>query len=231
MANSSHRTTALITGGSNGIGFAIAQKFADNDIEVVIADIVPPIKISERITYTFCDVTKAEDVSSLFDFMQSRQPDILVLNAGKGIHERLIDGDPEKWMGVFDLNVMGVLRCIRAFVPTMQQHRGGNVVFISSIAAKKHYSYGGIYSASKTAVEMIAETLRVETMPNIAVTTIRAGITDTSFFNERQDKELLLQQMGCLQAKEIAEDVYYAISKPSGSVINAIVTRPSHQEF
>ena len=105
-------------------------------------------------------------------------PGTLTLNAGKGIHETLTEGDPDKWKSVLDLNVMGVLRYIRSFVPEMISQKQGKVIFMSSVAASKPYTYGAVYSASKAAVEMIAETLRLETLPHVAVTTINAGITD-----------------------------------------------------
>jgi len=231
MAYPLQKQTALITGGSNGIGFAIAEKFIENGIKVTIADIVPPSLTFTGLTYRYCDVTNNKDVDSLFAGMQSCLPDILVLNAGKGIHERLTEGDPEKWAAVVNLNIMGILRCIRAFVPPMQKNQTGKVVFISSVAAKKPYAYGGVYAASKAAVDSIAETLRIETMPFIGVTTIVAGITNTGFFSNRPDKDLLMQQAGFMQPQDIAEDVYYAISKPAGSSINSIMARPSGQEF
>jgi len=222
---------ALITGGSSGIGFAIAEKLAANGIEVTIADVVPPSKIIPHITYKYCDVTKGEDVDKLFADMLPNLPNVLVLSAGKGIHERLTEGDPEKWKDVLDLNIMGLLRCIRAFVPAMQEKQNGNVVFISSVAANKPYAYGGVYTASKAAINSIAETLRMETMPHIAVSTVQAGITNTHFFKDRADKDSMMQHTGSLHAKDIADDVFYIISQPPGKTINTIITRPSGQEF
>ena len=230
MASLSKRT-ALITGGSNGIGLAIAKKLSDNGIAVTIADIVPPLQQDINHNFRYCDVTKGRDVDMLFSAMHTNLPDILVLSAGKGIHERLTEGDPEKWESVINLNIMGVLRCIRAFVPSMQDMSKANVIFISSVAAKQPYRYGSVYGASKAAVEMIAETLRIETAPHIAITTIVAGSTDTGFFKDRTDRDTLFKDSGSLNAEHIADDVFYAISQPPGKCINAIITRPSGQEF
>ena len=222
---------ALITGGSNGIGFAIAKKFSENNIEVIIADIKQPVKEITNVTFHYCDVSKGDEVNKLYAAIYPLIPDILVLNAGIGIHEHLTEGDPEKWASVLNINILGVLRCIRAFVPPMENKKKANVVFISSVAAKKAYSYGGVYAASKAAVAMIADTLRIETKPNIAITTIVAGVTDTAFFNDRTDRDHLFKNCGSLQAKDIADDVFYAISQPPGKTINSIMTRPSGQEF
>ena len=230
MANTTQRR-ALVSGGSSGIGLAVAKKLAENGISVTIADIVPPVESVPNCKFQYCNVCSGRDVDALFKKMLTQLPDILVLSAGKGIHERLTEGDPEKWGTVLDLNIMGVLRCVRAFVPPMQQNKKGNVVFISSVSAKRAYSYGGIYAASKAAIEIIADTLRIETAPDIAVTTIIAGVTDTDFFKDREDRESLFKNIGSLNANDIAEDVFYAINQPPGKSINAVITRPFGQEF
>lgn len=235
MADYNSLPLALVTGGSGGIGWAIAQKLASGNNTVVIADIVPPAGEHENIIYWQCDVRKGEDVNGLYLALlqQYKLPDILVLNAGKGIHEQLSEGDPEKWLDVLNLNVMGALRCIRAFVPPMKEQKKGHVVFISSVAATQPYTYGGIYSASKAALEMIAETLRLETLPDIKVTVVAAGITDTGFFNNQVSGHTSVNDigMGSLSAQDIAEDVFYALQKKGTATLNKIITRPSGQNF
>jgi len=231
MANPLHNRRALVTGGSSGIGYAIAEKLAVNGIVVTVADVACPPLLAPNIQYRYCDVSKGEDIDNLYNSMLPELPQILILCAGKGIHERLTEGDPEKWADLLNVNVMGILRCIRAFVPYMQDQKQGNVVIISSVAAQKVYDYGGVYAASKAAVNSIAETLRIETMPHVAVTTIMAGMTNTNFLKDRPDIPHLKQTTGSLNAMDIADDVFYAISKPGGSVINVITARPSGQVF
>ena len=221
---------ALVTGGSRGIGNAIALKLATENFKVVIADITSPEKTHENITYYYCDLTKGKDIDKLHSDVLGEigEPDLIVLNAGIGIHELLTEGDPEKWQYLININVMAALRCIRSFVPLLVKNKKGDVVFISSVAANKPYCYGGIYSASKTALDMIAETLRLETSPCIRVTIIRAGATATNFFSTSGN---LPKDNGILHAEDIAEDVFYAINKPDGKQINMIITRPANQEF
>ncbi len=230
MANNQAKT-AVVTGGSNGIGYAIALKFAAQGITVVIADIVPPVTEHENIVFKECDVTNGANINEFFEWVNTNYntPDYLILNAGKGIHEKLSEGDPEKWLDVLNLNVMGVLRCIRAFVPAMQMESNRHVVFISSVSAVKPYQYGGVYAGSKAAVEVIAETLRLETQPEISVTVISPGTTQTGFFKGRQDEDSILNDS--LLAHDIAEDVWYAVNKRTGSSLNKIITRPLGQEF
>lgn len=233
LASSS--STVLVTGGSGGIGQAITKKLAKAGFKVINADVAEPIEVLEGVEYKKCDVRDGADVDDLFKWLNDKGslPGILVLNAGKGIHEQLTEGDPEKWLDILQLNVMGVLRCIRAFVPQMKQRKKGHVVFISSVAAAKAYSYGGVYSASKAAVEMIAETLSIETMPDVKVTIVAAGVTDTDFFKNQVSGHNSVQSigMGSLTAEDIAEDVFYAITKKGGGSINKIISRPTGQDF
>jgi len=222
---------ALVTGGSNGIGSAIAARLASGGFRVVIADIEPPHDTQENIIFQYCDVTSGADVDSLYNMVTQTvgTPTIVVINAGRGIHELLAEGDPEKWQQVVDLNIMGALRCIRSFVPLLLSNKKGDVVFISSVSSTKPYTYGAVYGATKAALDNIAETLRLETAPHLRVTVVRAGITDTDFFRKTGRGDDIGNS--ALEAKDIAEDVWYAINKPKGTAINAIVTRPHGQEF
>jgi NADP-dependent 3-hydroxy acid dehydrogenase YdfG len=233
MASKNSRKIAIITGGSNGIGYATALKFAHEGIHVVVADIVPPQQVLESIVFKKCDVTCGEDVDALFNWVLHNYgcPDVLVLNAGKGIHERLTEGDPEKWESVLNLNVMGALRCVRAFVPAMLQNSSGHVFFISSVAALKPYTYGGVYAASKAALEAVAETLRLETLAAITITVVAPGTTQTGFFKDRDSRDIQHLLQDSLLASDIAEDIWYALNKRSGAAINKITTRPFTQEF
>lgn len=226
-----HLLTALVTGGSNGIGKAIALKLAAEKYNVVVADIIKPAYTHSNIRYISCDVSKISDVNNLFTAVQNDLGTlgILVLNAGKGIHELLTEGDPEKWQDVVNINIMGTLRCIRAFVPQMLENKKGDVVFISSVSSGKAYTYGGVYSASKAAIDMIAETLRLETEPHIRVTTVKPGTVATGFFKNSGREDY--HPDASLSAEHIAEDVWYAINKPPGTSINTIVTRPTGQLF
>lgn len=227
---------ALITGGSSGIGEAIAKKLAAEGVKVVVADIsAANTEEEEGIVYRKCDVSNSEDIDNLYDFMVKNygQPDILILNAGQGIREKLTEGDPEKWQKVVHTNLMGPLRCIRAFTPAMIEHKQGNVVFISSVSANQPHPYGGIYSATKTALEVIAETLRLETLPHLNVTVVSPGIVDTEFFKNEISGDLKIEEMGmgAISPAEIAEDVWYALNRKKGTSINKIITRPVSQNF
>lgn len=234
MSQNSSAKTAIVTGGSSGIGKAIARKLADEGVKVIIADIHSVENIPNT-HFHKCDVSKAEDIDELYAWVNGNigKPDILILNAGQGIQEKLAEGDPEKWQKIINTNLMGPLRSIRSFVPDMLEKKKGNVVFISSVSANQPHPYGGIYSASKTAVEVVAETLRLETLPHINVTVVSPGIVDTEFFRNQVSGNSSIEEMGMgsISAEEIADDVWYALSKKPGTAINKIITRPTLQNF
>ena len=232
MKENPRHKTALITGGSGGIGMAIAKKFVSNNIHILLIDTTEPAK--DSFPFFQCDLRKPEQIDRLFNWVKQEMemPDILVLNAGVGIKEKLSEGDPEKWQQVVDVNIMGHLRCIRAFVPQMLERGNGHVIFVSSVASNQPHIYGGVYSATKTALDMIAETLRLETLPHLKVTVISPGAIETDFFKHQlagfSDADL---EMPMMDPKEVAEDVFYAISKEGKGVINRIITRSIEQQF
>ena len=235
MITNASSKIALVTGGSSGIGKAIAERLSNEAVTVIVADLTEAREQNENIKFRKCDVSKAEDIDDLYSWITKSfgHPDILILNAGRGIQEKLTEGDPEKWKSVLDTNVMGALRCVRAFTPNMITKKNGNVVFLSSVSANQPHPYGGIYAASKTALEVIAETLRLETLPHINVTIVSPGIVDTAFYEHQISGNNSVEKMGmgAISAEEIAEDVWYALNKKKGTSINKIITRPTLQNF
>nr|MBA2745094.1 SDR family oxidoreductase [Flavisolibacter sp.] len=171
---------AIITGASSGIGKAIAHQLIEAGAIVVNADVHPPNHVAANNYYFIqTDLTLKEEVLHLFDEVAKLGvPHILICNAGKGVHEKLAEGDPEKWQSVININLMGTLRFLRAFLPSMVKKGNGDIIFISSVAANQAYAFGGIYAASKAAMDAIAATLRLELENNIRVSTIAPGVVD-----------------------------------------------------
>lgn len=236
MEDHKRKRTALISGGSSGIGLAIAKRLAEEDIHITIADIQPPReKIPSGGGFIQCDVTNTLAIDQLYQQVAAQPglPDILICNAGRGIHEKLTEGDPRKWQAVFEVNVMGALGCIRSFVPPMLEKGYGDVVFISSVSAHQPYPYGGIYAASKSALEVIAETLRLETMGQIRVIVLAPGTTDTGFFSNMLAGDRSLDEMGfkAISARQVADSLWFALNQSRALSINKITLRPTGQVF
>ncbi|MEX0648099.1 MAG: SDR family oxidoreductase [Balneolaceae bacterium] len=225
--------TAIVTGGASGIGLAISRKLSALDILTYILDRNEPEEKIENTRFIKTDITYPGDIKSAHHQIQSdnQTPDILVNNAGVGIHQKLSEGDPDKWAMVFETNVLGMLRFIRLFLPAMAERKSGDILFISSVSASRTYQWGGIYAASKAALETVAETLRLETQPELRVSTIVAGVVNTPFFDKIIDGVQTPESIGwgALSAEDIANAVMYVISQPVGVAVNNLVIRPSAQ--
>lgn len=230
---------AVVSGGSSGIGHAIVQKFINHDIIVVNADVRQVESRtsfnSGRYLYQKTDISSVEDNQQLHSYVHSKTdcPSILICNAGVGIHEKLSEGDPEKWLRVINVNLVGTLRILRTFLPDLLKHKQSDIIFISSVAANNPYEYGGIYSATKAALDSIATTLRLELKEKGRVTVISPGVVDTSFFNSMVSGSLDIASIGygSLSPDEVAEAALYALTRPSSQVVNNITLRPVKQHF
>lgn len=225
---------AVVTGGSSGIGKAIVEKLVQLHYEVVNADIRPDEGVSQS-RYLRCDVTKAEDIHNLYAFVHDHFgiPDVLISNAGQGIHEKIAEGDPEKWTRIIDINLVGALRFVRAFLPGMLQHSEGSILFISSTAAKQAYPYGGIYSASKAALNMVAKTLQLEVEGKLRVGLIAPGVVDTAFFKDMISGYHTVADIGwgSVSPQQVAELVAHALLLPPSVNLAEITITPTIQSI
>lgn len=226
---------ALVAGASTGIGWAISQMLMKEQVKVVIADINPPEEKKDQFTFIPVDLTDPGASDKVFTQLAETDslPDILICNVGRGIQEKLTEGDPAKWQGIIDLNLMSHLRLIRTFVPQMLSMKMADVVFTSSVAANQPHPYGGIYSASKAALVNIAETLRQECTPDLRVTTITPGVVKSDFFNNQIGSDTTAESFGWgyLEPADIAESIVFALSRPQEVAINNITIRPRAQVF
>jgi NAD(P)-dependent dehydrogenase (short-subunit alcohol dehydrogenase family) len=160
----------LVTGGSSGLGRDVAKTFCragaklalvgleQSDVEQAAAEIgALPIQ---------ADITRQEDVDRVFETVKSRfsRLDVLVNSAGRSMRGRVQDTTPEQFQALFDLNVLGTIRCTRAAVPMLLEQKG-HVVNIGSLAAKSATRYVGAYPVSKFAVAAYSQQLRLELGP------------------------------------------------------------------
>jgi NADP-dependent 3-hydroxy acid dehydrogenase YdfG len=225
---------AVITGGSSGIGKAISDNFLKQEYIVVNADIRAPEDEGPE-DYVPCDVTLSKDVDELYHHVISKYgiPDVLISNAGQGIHEKISEGDPEKWARVIDINLMGSLRFVRTFLPDMLQRKQGDIVFISSTAGNQVFAYGGIYTATKAALNMVARTLRLEVEGILRVCLVCPGVVDTSFFRNMIGSDHGVEDIGwgSLSAGQVADIVSMIVHFPGSLHIPEITLCPPKQQL
>ena len=179
----------FITGGSVGIGLAVAHAFAREGATVIIG-----ARNKERVEREAANIAAAHGVETLGiamdvtvaeDIQRAEQAivqrfggiDILINNAGAGTEETIMDAPDEKWYHVWDLHVMAAIRTARAFVPYMRERGGGVILNTASICASQPLYYEPIYNTTKAALVMMGKCLANELIPhNIRVNTINPGL-------------------------------------------------------
>jgi NAD(P)-dependent dehydrogenase (short-subunit alcohol dehydrogenase family) len=162
----------VVTGGSSGLGRAIADEFAavGANIGVVGLEHQAVEAAAEEISQTGChalglqaDITREEEVEAVFAKVLDRfgRLDVLVNNAGRSMRGTAIDTTPEQFRDLMELNLIGLVRCTRSAVPHLLETRG-HLVNIGSLAAKSAARWVGAYPATKHAVAAYSQQLRLE---------------------------------------------------------------------
>lgn len=182
---------AVITGGSVGIGLAVAEGFAVEGANVLItargkervdaeaARIAS--KYGIKASGVSADVATAEGCNAVIGAAaQLGGADILVNNAGTGSNETIAEADDAKWQYYWDLHVMAAVRLGRGLVPQMKAHGGGAILHNASICAVQPLWYEPIYNTTKAALMMFSKTLANEVVgDNIRVNTVNPGLVRT----------------------------------------------------
>lgn len=175
----------LITGCSTGIGRDLAMRLSASGYTVIATARKPETLTSLQVALKLpLDVTQADSVRSAVECTLERfgRMDVLVNNAGyavRGAIEEMVDHEVQE---MFDANVFGVMRLVRAVVPSMREQKAGCIVNVSSIAGKRSTPANGAYSASKFALEALSDALRFELAPfGIRVVVIEPGSIQTHF--------------------------------------------------
>ena len=180
---------AAITGGSTGIGRAVAEGLARegvhvalcarNEAEVSRAANQIADKYGVKAIGVRADVSKAEDIARFVSEIEREFSgvDILVNNAGMGTNETILDAPDEKWQYYWDLHVMAAVRLSRALAPGMRQRGGGAIINNASICATQPVGYEPIYNVTKAALVMLTKCLSNELIPyNIRVNAVNPGL-------------------------------------------------------
>lgn len=176
--------SALITGASSGIGLATARQLVTSGFEVFGTSRQPTPELEPRIRWIAMDVGDEASVKKGVAQVLEATPrlDALVCNAGFGIFGSVEEVSEAAAQRQFDTNVFGVLRTLRAVVPSMREARGGRIVLVGSLAAHAPIPFQAHYSASKAAVAALALALHSELHGfGIRVSLVEPGDVDTPF--------------------------------------------------
>ena len=186
--------TAIITGGAQGFGLAMTERFLDSGANVVIWDIdklavEKTIKKlnNSKLSSVILDVTNFDQISiEIEKITKQKKIDIFINNAGiTGKNSTVWDYPLEEWKKVLDLNLNAVFYCLKAITPHMIENNYGRIVNISSIAGKEGNPNASAYSASKAGIIGLTKSLGKELAnKNIAVNTVTPSAAKTKIFDQ-----------------------------------------------
>ncbi|KAK3885247.1 hypothetical protein Pcinc_010521 [Petrolisthes cinctipes] len=243
---------ALVTGASSGIGAAIARCLVTKGMKVVgVARNIDKIKTMAAelsnhpgsLTAIKCDITKDDQVLNLFSEIQKQfgGVDVCINNAGISYNHTLLEGTPEEWRTMLDVNVVGLSLCTREAVASMRQ-RGiddGHIIHINSLSGhrvSKNTPILHFYSATKHAVTALTKGLQQELhaiKSHIRVTAISPGIVETEFvprmLNDKEKGQEIYRSLESLTAEDIAASVVHALGAPTRVQIHDIQLGPAEQ--
>lgn len=232
MAIDLSKKIAIVTGGTKGIGRAIAQSLVDAGASVAITarnedEITKAVSQINRRSRGMakgyvCDVRDYNQVKSLFADVGT--VDILVNNAGVGIFASVESMSVEDFRTVLETNVFGVFYCCHEAIPLMKQRGGGYIINISSLAGANAHPQMAAYNASKFGLNGFSEALMQEVRHDgIKVSYIMPGSVNTEFGGD----EMSDQKSWQLQPHDIAQVVMDLIAHPARALPSRVEIRPS----
>jgi 3-oxoacyl-[acyl-carrier protein] reductase len=223
---------ALITGGSKGIGFAVAEALLSQGARVMItgrnaADLArAQAHLGPRALSVSADARLPEEVERAVQATVDGHGglDVLVNNAGIGIFKNAADMSPAEWQSIIDTNLSGVFYYCHAAIPHLRRRGGGWIVNISSLAGTNPFTGGAAYCASKAGLNAFSEALMQEVRyDNIRVTYVMPGSVATGFSGRGEPGKADWK----VQPEDIGQMVLDLLAMPPRSLPSRVEMRPS----
>ena len=231
--------TAVVTGGSRGIGFSIAKALLDRGANVVITgttqetldtaarELRRPAGQDAQVEAIRADVRRPAEVEQLMASTVKRFGgiDILINNAGVGVFRPVADMSLDEWHTVIDTNLSGVFYCCHAAIPHLRARGDSWIINISSLAGKNAFVDGAAYCASKAALNQFSEALMQEVRHDgIRVSYVMPGSVATDFGSRERGSA---KADWALTGDDVAQVVTDLISHPARSLPSRVEIRPS----
>lgn len=239
---------ALITGATSGIGAACARKFAGAGYDLIITGrregqlSVAAGELTQgfgvQVLPLCFDVRDRQAVGRALDSLPSawRDIDVLINNAGLALGlEPEYAGDFSDWETMIDTNVKGLLYMTRLIVPGMVERRKGHVINIGSVAGDAAYAGGAVYCATKAAVKILSDGLRIDLAHTpVRVTNLKPGLVETNFSNVRfhgdaERASHVYKGIQPLTGADVADVALYAAQAPAHVQIAEVLILATHQ--
>ena len=242
------KKVVVITGATSGIGEATARMFASKGYDLIITgrrsgrlkslkrEIETP---SVRVLDLCFDVRDEVEVKNKFSTLPDnwQKIDVLINNAGLAAGLDAIDsGNSDDWNRMIDTNVKGLLYVSYEVAQVMKKNKTkGHIVNIGSIAGKEVYPNGNVYCATKHAVDALSKGMRMDLLKhNIKVTQICPGAVETEFslvrfHDDAERAKTVYEGYQALVASDIADCIWFAVSRPAHVNINDMIVMPAAQ--
>lgn len=219
---------AAVTGGTRGIGRAIAERLLKEGAQVAICGrnsegVERAVReMGGRSAGVAADVARPEEVSKFFRFVDERFAtlDILVNNAGVGIFRSVRETTVEEWHAQIDTNLNGAFYCSREALQRFGNQRGGYIINISSLAGKNPFAGGAAYNASKFGLNGFSEAMMLDhRYENVRVSYVMPGSVATEFGPGGSEWKIA--------PHDVAEVVVLLLRMPARTTVSRVEIRPS----
>lgn len=178
--------TVLVTGGASGMGKAVCKTLAENGYFVYSLDINKSDDEIANVKQLIVDVTNISSIKQAYDIIskETKTLDAIINFAGIIMMNSLIEISEEEFVKIFNINLFGVYRINKIFLPMISENKGKIIITTSELAPNKILPFNSIYSISKKALDAYAEGLRMELgLLGIDVITLRPGAVQTNLIN------------------------------------------------
>ena len=227
--------TALVTGGSKGIGYSVAEAMVKEGVNVVVTsrheDEVKEAaaKLSQagsgKASGVVCDARELDEQRSAVEQAVNEfgSLDVLIANAGVGNFAPVDEMTPEQWQDVIDINLTGVFYSVKAAVPELKKSEG-YIITIASLAGTNFFAGGAAYNASKFGLVGFSQAIMLDLRKHgVKVSTIMPGSVATHFNDHTPSEEDAWK----IQPEDIADMVMYLLHAPARTLPSKIEVRPS----
>lgn len=228
---------AAITGAASGIGLECARALIGAGARVVLVDRAEDrlnalcAELGPNAIPLVVNLTDHESVAGMLPAILAKtgQLDIFHANAGSYIGGEVVDGDPDAWDRMLDLNVNAVFRTVHAVLPHMVERKTGDIIITSSVAGMVPVVWEPIYTASKHAVQAFVHTVRRQVFKHgIRVGAIQPGPVVTALLADWPQEKLdeAKSNGGLIEPVEVAAAVLFMLTRPRNVTIRDLVILP-----